>query len=144
MQSFSSRNLKFAWLILSALIALETLAADNAPIAPTASSRIVGGTLVSASTFPSVGLVFDSSGSFTCSGTLIDATHVLTAGHCATDMMSGKPLPDANGRFSINGNIYQTAHIFVHPTFNLNLLGNDGIFDAAIFELTMPVLGVAT
>jgi hypothetical protein len=104
--------------------------------------RIVGGTLVPASDFPSVGIIFDSSGTFSCSGTLIDPTHVLTAGHCATDMNTGKPLPDLNGRFELNGTVYQTSHIFVHPSFNINLLGIDGIFDAAIFELNLPVVGV--
>jgi PKD repeat protein len=128
----------FALLISSAVV---LKAADTPPTTPP-SSRIVGGTLVPASDFPSVGIVFDSTGMFTCTGTLLDATHVLTAGHCATDMDTGKPLPDANGRFALNGNVYETTHIFVHPTFNLNLLGTDGIFDAAIFELALPVTGV--
>ena len=46
------------------------------------SSAIVGGTAAAPGEFPSVAkIVF---GAFSCTGTLIDATHVLTAGHCGS------------------------------------------------------------
>jgi len=103
--------------------------------------RIVAGTAHPASDFPTVGIVTDAAGAYLCTGTLIDSRHVLTAGHCAVQS-GGAALSGADGRFLLNGTVYASTQVFLHPTFDLNLVGSIGIVDAAIFELAADVPGV--
>jgi hypothetical protein len=86
--------------------------------------------------FASVGLVGDTRGNF-CSGTLIDATHVLTAGHCADD------LGDTQGRFTVGGRTYATRDVTLHPNYNISRIGSDSANDLAVFTLNQPVANVA-
>src|SRR5437868_3835 len=91
--------------LITALPALcwSSLAADPAPApsSPSASSRIVDGALQDASDFPSVGLIVDTAQTFSCTGTLIDANHVLTAAHCGVDESTNKALPGNGLNFRI-------------------------------------------
>lgn len=104
--------------------------------------RIVDGVPVPVSDFPSVGLIEDSTHAFSCTGTLIDPTHVLTAGHCAMDESTGLPLANDAGRFILGGITYKTSRITIHPSFNSNVIGMDGVFDAAIFTLERAITDV--
>src|SRR5579862_8130515 len=104
-------------------------------------SRVHNGTVHPTSDFPSVGLISDAMGDFSCTGTMISPRHVLTAGHCAV-MPTGK-IADTDGRFLIGGQVFKTSRIILHPSFNLSLIGDDGIVDAAIFELDQPVSGAS-
>jgi len=97
-------------------------------------ARIVDGQ--ETSDFPAVGMVGDLSGGYG-SGTLISPTHVLTAGHCAIDG-TGNAMADSAGTFEVNGRIYQTERIFLHPQYDDWTLEND----IAIFQLSEPVIGV--
>ncbi len=112
--------------------------AEDAAVAP----RIVDGTPQPVSAFPAVGVIEDDTHSFTCTGTLIDPTHVLTAGHCATDEATGKPVADGAGRFTIGGTTYKTARIFVHPSYSGAVVGSDNVFDVAVFQLERAVPNV--
>ena len=96
---------------------------------PEVTARIVNGTPTSS--FASVGLVGDTSGSF-CSGTLISPSHVLTAGHCAVGV------GDTQGRFIVGGQTYSTNDVLVHPQYNDNTLNND----IAIYSLSSSVSNV--
>ncbi len=63
-----------------------------AAVAVTPSSAVVGGSDAAPGEFPSVAEI--TFGAFGCTGTLIDSTHVLSAGHCgsATGAAVGSPL----------------------------------------------------
>lgn len=73
--------------------------------------------------FDSVGrlLYSTNSGNFICSGTLIDSTHVLTAGHCLDDATT------ANVTFTVGGNTYSGASWTVDPNYDdtNSFFGND-------------------
>ncbi|MEV0713318.1 DUF1986 domain-containing protein [Asanoa sp. NPDC050611] len=64
---------------------LAPSAAGAAPVAPTGPEQIIGGSTVASA--PWAAAVF-SNGSFTCSGTIIASTWVLTARHCISGTMS--------------------------------------------------------
>ncbi|MAI72461.1 MAG: hypothetical protein CMM01_16350 [Rhodopirellula sp.] len=98
-------------------------------------ARIVDGQ--NTSDFPAVGMVGDLSGGYG-SGTLISPIHVLTAGHCAVDG-TGNAMADTAGTFEVNGRVYQTSRVFLHPNYDDWTLAND----IAIFQLSEPVVGVS-
>lgn len=81
--------------VLLALVALCTafllaVPAANAAARPKAHASVVGGTAALASDVPWQALVLiwpdpNSNSAYLCGGSILDATHVLTAAHCVTD-----------------------------------------------------------
>lgn len=134
-------------LIFSAMVVSVSLlgSACGLRAADTAGSRIINPTNVPQSQFPTVGEVGDSTDPtfFGCTGTLISPTHVLTAGHCLTNNKGALSVGQTGGRFRLNGVIYNTVHIFVHPAWKG---GNNGVqegeFDAIVMELDKAVPNV--
>ena len=104
---------------------------DSVP--PPRKSRILNGTPTS--DFPAVGKIGDQRWA-NSSGVLIDSEWVLTAGH------SGEGIGHKKGRFTIDGVIYKTKKVFVHPDYNRGLLGTNSANDLALFRLRKPVTGV--
>ena len=96
--------------------------------------RIINGTPTSG--FAAVGEVGERS-QFFCTGTLIAAQYVLTAGHCGDDVNA------TDGRFTVGGTTYSTSQVFLHPGYNGNRIGvDDSANDLAIFQLNTAVTGV--
>jgi secreted trypsin-like serine protease len=130
-------NLERAWTGLESLetrtlmTASSLLAGDSS--ASSGFARIINGTVTSQ--YATVGKVGDAS-DYYGSGTLIAPQYVLTAGHCA------EGVSDTGGRFFVNGQEYKTSKVFMHPNYNVDLLGEDAANDIAIFKLDRPVTGV--
>jgi hypothetical protein len=107
------------------------LAAGGLARAQDISARIINGTPTD--DFESVGIVGSLSWGEFGSGTLISSRHVLTAGHCA-ELMQG----DRDGTFELNGELYVTSSVRIHPSYNPQTLAND----LAVLELAEDVKGV--
>lgn len=107
-----------------------------------AEARIIDGTNVPDSQFPTVGEVGDSGSGYYCTGTLIAADCVLTAGHCYTNSSGTLVVGQTAGRFRLGGTVYQSTSIVVHPTY----AGFDGDtedqFDFIVMKLSTSVMGV--
>ena len=65
-------------------------------VAASPSSAVVGGSDAGPGEFPSVAEI--TFGAFGCTGTLIDATHVLSAGHCGSATGAAVASPSAGPR----------------------------------------------
>lgn len=131
------RNSDQAWTGLESLETRTLMTASSLLSADLSASRgiarIINGTVTSQ--YASVGKVGDAS-DYYGSGTLIAPQFVLTAGHCA------EGVSDTGGRFFVNGQEYRTSKVYLHPNYNVDLLGEDAANDIAIFKLDRPVTGV--
>lgn len=103
--------------------------------------RIIDGTLVSASQFPTVGKIEPKDKSEFCSGTLIAPRFVLCAAHCVNNQMPGSLMTPQDGMlFELGGKTYQSKHIYVHPTYAGNSSQQqEGAIDLSIIELNTEI-----
>lgn len=74
-----------------------------------------------------------------CTGTLIAADVVLTAAHCV-ESENGGFIGDQEGTFEVNGQLYKTTKVTVHPNYDPNNFSAG--FDIAIMKLDRPVDGI--
>jgi len=88
-------------------------------------------------------LVYVRAGGYSCGGTLVDATHVVTAAHCA---VSGSGVPLSPGRVTVGWanstsfsviRMHFVDRVFVHPDYDPTTLDND----IAVLELTQAIPG---
>ena len=109
-----------------------------------AAPRIIDGSNVPASNFPTVGIISDAQSSFTCTGTLIAPHFVLTAAHCAVDGATGLvTMAQTDGRFLLGGVNYKTVHITANPSYKGdNSQEVEGAIDLSIWELDQDVPNV--
>ena len=113
-----------------------------AAVAASPSSAVVGGTDAAPGEFPSVAEI--SFGAFFCTGTLIDSTHVLSAGHCgsATGALVaspvGWPTPLIDVRIGSNkageGEQVPVSEVTISPEY----LGLTSRNDLSILTLSEP------
>jgi len=129
----------FHWVsIISALVLAASLGACDPVDTPTAATlsagpdEIVNGTNCTSSTCPAaVGAL--TSGYAYCSGTLIDASWVLTAAHCAAVWSSSDHFLIGNNESS--GTEYATDDAYIHPDYDPDLIIND----IALIHLSSPM-----
>lgn len=95
-------------------------------------ARVINGE--STSDYSAVGIVNNG-----CTGTLIAPDVVLTAAHCV-EANGGGYIGDTEGTFEVNGQVYNTTKITVHPNYNPNDFGAG--YDIAIMKLDRVVEGV--
>jgi secreted trypsin-like serine protease len=86
---------------------------------------------------------------FVCGGSLVDARHVLTAGHCVIDeSRGGAVLPAADLRVVIGRTVLRSeggvrrrvGAVRVHPRYKRG--GKDPTYDVAVLTLAEPVTGI--
>ena len=133
--------------LLLALAALSFVppagAALPAGAAPRLQPRVIGGAPSAAGAYPYAARIeIDGLGS--CSGTLLASRFVLTAGHCATEVMSGAAITNP-ARFHVRiGNTRPVSDpigyvavdlVLRHPAFDADRLTND----VTLLRLAAPV-----
>jgi hypothetical protein len=98
--------------VLAATIAVPPAAGarNNAPRRQRAHAAVIGGLPAEPGTFPWMAYVLDVRGNEVgqCSGTVVAADLVLTAGHCAEDMQTGV-VNEASGYRVLTGNVDAAA-----------------------------------
>lgn len=146
------------------VLSLLLVACSVGASAETAEAPIVGGTAAEPNEYPWMVALFygdNTAGWYqACGGSLIDATHVLTAAHCATDVTSldarGAPVdsthqvelvptapesvrvairPQSIGALT-REDLLPVAKVFVHPSYDDATLDSD----LAVLELARPVV----
>lgn len=127
----AARSLPFA-LLAVALLAGTAHAASRTGSA-VLQPRVIGGAPAGTSAYPYAARI-QVDGLGTCTGTLVATRWVLTAGHCATEIMSGTAITDPD-RFHVRiGNAkpaadqtgYQAVDLVLrHPSFDADRLRND-------------------
>ena len=113
-----------------------------ATVAATPSSAVVGGSDAAPGEFPSVAEI--TFGAFACTGTLIDSTHVLSAGHCGSATGAvfaspvGWPTPLIDVRIGSNkageGEQVPVSQVTISPEY----LGLTSRNDLSILTLSSP------
>ena len=88
-------------------------------------------------------LVYVSAGGYSCGGTLVDATHVVTAGHCSVDDNGRTFRPtDVKIKWAASTSYdnlrpYSVESVTTHPQYNPKTFDND----IAVLTLAQPLAG---
>lgn len=123
---------------------------DENNVDQSASTRIVGGTLAVLGEYPAqISLQRRNRFPF-CGGTLIDASHVLTAAHCcvtdtgvvnspSTYFIMGNSLT-VPPQITLSNQTRDATHVFVHPNYNADTMMND----VAVIRVSPPFTFTST
>jgi secreted trypsin-like serine protease len=137
--------------VATGLLALVMLAAAMgvaSAAAPRPHPSIVNGNVATSPAAGSVAVVEYDNGSsgFSCTGTLIATNWVLTAGHCATDDVTGLALSPVGFRVGVGNVPYPSLQFLtvdqVVPNPSYSILGND--WDVALLHLSGSGSGAPT
>jgi trypsin len=130
---------RVARLLLGAVLLSAALLCAASSASAAAQPRIIGGTNATAPYQVRVDSFLGE-----CGGVIRDATHVITAGHCASE--TGVPLPAATlavhygSTDRTDNNPARTANVS-SVTLPARYLAGDGTYDAALLTLTAPLNG---
>jgi secreted trypsin-like serine protease len=120
-----------------------------------ARASIVGGTAAASEEWPWAAFVLaaDRKGEgFSCTGTVVAPTLVLTAGHCAEDIISGRKTPphqyavvtgSADIRDSVVRQVSKVSRTIVNPHFNRFKVHNDAALLVLATPTTAPTIALA-
>lgn len=129
---------------------LSVLACCPAAVArEVAHASIIGGSSAAAGTFPSLAYIVDFEGkvAYQCTGTVVAANLILTAGHCAENMQTGR-VSNPSGYRVVTGTVdplmperqvSTVVGVIVYPGLSRRV--DDG--DAALLVLSSPVAAPA-
>jgi secreted trypsin-like serine protease len=155
MRRVRSNEWRVIWSALGVLLAGLALAAP-AEAADGARASIVGGTTAVSEEWPWAAFVLaaDRKGDgFTCSGTVIAPTLVLTAGHCVEDIITGKKTPVAqyavvtgssDVRDSTLRQVSGVSRTIPFPHFNRFKVHGDAALLVLSTPTTVPAVALAT
>jgi secreted trypsin-like serine protease len=93
--------------------------------------RIINGTPIPDTTFPTVGEANSQLGQ--CTATLIAPQWILTAGHCS------QGIGPTDGTFVLNGQTYHSTLVVVNSKYKVGKLGTDSANDIALWKLDRAV-----
>ncbi|MDW4908690.1 serine protease [Streptomyces sp. ADMS] len=124
---FGLARAKKAAAVLVATAAAASTALIAAPGAVAAPQPIVGGTTTTASAYPYVMQITDSSQNQFCGGTLVSATKVVTAAHCMVGetTSSVRVVGGRTYRNGTNGTVSRVTGIWIHPSYTTATSGED-------------------
>lgn len=105
---------------------------------PAPVARVVGGRPVGPAEQRLLVYMVDANDSV-CSGSVISATHVLTAAHCAVAVNSTVYVGGSGGSASARGTPHSVSRFVPHPRF----AADSGLNDVAVVKLASPVLSPA-
>lgn len=120
-----------------------------------ARASIVGGTTASGEEWPWAAYVLAANkrgDGFSCTGTVVAPTLVLTAGHCAEDIVSGRKTPareyavvtgSADIRDSVAQQVSKVRRTIVNPHFNRFKVHNDAALLVLATPTTAPAIALA-
>lgn len=136
-QTNDARTTLSLFALLAICFAAPILLAEDVRVKP----RIIDGTLVPQSQFPTVGTITTVAKTEFCTGTLIAPRFVLTAAHCVNNQSPGSiSFKQKDGLFILGSKTYHTKHVFVHPSYaGDNSQQVEGAIDLAIYELDTDV-----
>ena len=147
-------GLRLLWGALCALLASLALAGP-AMASGEASASIVGGSTALSEEWPWAAFILavDAKGEgFSCTGTVISPTLVLTAGHCVEDIVTGKKTPPAQyvvvtGTSDIRDSsvrqVSKVSRTIINPSFNRFKVHNDAGLLVLATPTTAPPIALA-
>jgi secreted trypsin-like serine protease/major membrane immunogen (membrane-anchored lipoprotein) len=105
---------------------------------------IINGTEYPESAYPNVARLFSKNGYSICTGTLIDANHVITAAHCFYDESGARKVLAGDMTVRLNGKTYQSKSVYIHPTYKgaYEDVWGSNVVDTTIIELDKNVTDV--
>lgn len=149
---------KRAGLCVGAALLLLSLTLTASAVASRggATASIVGGTTASGEEWPWAAFILaaDRKGEgFSCTGTVVAPSLVLTAGHCAEDIVTGKKTPrseyvvvtgSSDVRDSTTRQISKVSQVLVNPGFNRFKVHGDAALLRLQTPTTAPAVALAT